>query len=145
MRSRYGVALVLAPLLLAVAGCSGDQDPGSQPTPNESTSSAPAGEALPDDFPTAEVPLVDGEIGEVLENEGLGSFLVKVYPDTDFATAFSDATARLQGAGFEMGKDVISAGPSSSTADFTSDDWFVIVTGGLPDDVMVQYSIYPAG
>ena len=91
------------------------------------------------------MPLVDGEIGEVLENEALGSFLVKVYPDTDFASAFADATAQLQGAGFEMGKDVISAGPSSSTAEFTSDDWSVIVTGGLPDKVLVQYSIYPAG
>ena len=144
MRSRYGVAVLLAPLLLVFAACSGDQDPGLQPA-DESTSAQPApGEALPDDFPADEVPLVDGEIGEVLENEGLGSFLVKVYPDTDFATAFSDATAQLQGAGFTMGKDVISAGPSSSTADFTSDDWFVVITGGLPDDVLVQYSIYPA-
>ena len=89
------------------------------------------------------MPLVDGEIGEVLENDALNSFLVKVYPDTDFASAFADATAQLQGAGFEMGKDVISAGPSSSTADFTSDEWFVVITGGLPDEVMVQYSIYP--
>ena len=145
MRSRYAVALLLAPLLLAAVGCSGDDDPEVQPTPEETTSSAPAGEALPEDFPTEEVPLVDGEIGEVLENEGLGSFLVKVYPDTDFATAFSDAAAQLQGAGFTMGKDVISAGPSSSTAEFTSDDWSVVVTGGLPDKVLVQYSIYPAG
>jgi len=146
MRSRYGVALVLAPLLLGAAGCSGDQDPGSQPSPTESTSSsAPAGATLPASFPVDEVPLVDGEIGEVLENESLNSYLVKVYPDTDFATAFADATAQLQGAGFTMGKDVISAGPSSSTADFTSDEWFVIITGGLPDKVMLQYTVYPAG
>ena len=145
MTSRYAAGLALAPLLLVFAGCSGGDEPEAEPTPSASPTEALRGEELPADFPTEEVPLVDGEIGEVLENDALNSFLVKVYPETDFAAAFADATARLQGAGFAMGKDVISAGPSSSTADFTSDEWFVVVTGGLPDDVMVQYAVYPAG
>jgi hypothetical protein len=147
MRSRYGVAQVVAPLLLAAAvatGCSDDQDPGSQPTPSASTETeSPAGEALPDDFPADEVPLVGGEVTKVLENPGLGSYLVEVRPDVDFQAAFADATAQLQGAGFEMGKDLITAGPDSSTADFTSADWRVVVTGGVPAPLL-QYTIYPA-
>ncbi len=162
MRPRTGAAMI-AVLAVLASGCSGD-DPGptSQPTaqptaqPTGSTTSGNPGTEspgglpsssgqLPEGFPTDEVPLVEGEIGEVLENEGLGSYLIKVYPDTDFASAFEDATARLTGAGYEQGPEVLSAGPTSSTADFTSDDWFVVVTGGLPDPerTLVQYTIYP--
>lgn len=156
MRPRTGAALILTAALLAT-GCSGAEDsddtgdPGARPTETaslsapESTGSddpSPQGR-LPDGYPVEEVPLAEGEIGEVLVNDAVGSYLVKVYPGTDFATAFEDATARLTAAGFKRGKDVISAGPTSSTADFTSDDWFVVVTGGMPDRTMLQYTIYP--
>ncbi len=163
MRPRTGAAAI-AVLAVLASGCGGD-DPGEpttqesgQPTttPTESpTSESPTSESpgglpssagqLPESFPTEEVPLVEGEIGEVLENEGIGSYLVKVYTATDFATAFEDASTRLTGAGFEQGPEVLSAGPTSSTADFTSDNWFVVVTGGMPDPerTMVQYTIYP--
>ncbi|MGI8645010.1 MAG: hypothetical protein ACR2JD_01615 [Nocardioides sp.] len=143
------VAPVIAALAVFAAGCSGEDDPTVQPTETATTSSesptdvpSSAGE-LPEGFPTEEVPLVEGEIGEVLENPARGSYLVKIYPDTDFGVAFEDASAQLVGAGFEQGPDVISAGPTSSTADFTSDDWFVIVTGGLPGRTLVQYTIQP--
>jgi hypothetical protein len=148
-------ALVLAAVLGSglLAGCS-DDEPSADPV-DTTTSSAPSESGdpsdlpsssgqLPDAFPVEEVPVIDGEIGEVLENEALNSYLVKVYPDTDFATAFEDASTRLTDAGFEQGPDVISAGPTSSTADFTSDDWFVVITGGLPGKTLVQYAVYPA-
>ncbi|GAA2126565.1 hypothetical protein [Nocardioides bigeumensis] len=142
MTSRYAAALA-ASLLLALAGCSGDDEPTADPTPSDSSTEALRGEELPAGFPTEEVPLVGGEVTKVLENEGLGSYLIEVKPDTSFQVAFSDATAQLTGAGFEMGKDVISAGPDSSTADFTSDDWFVVVTGSVPAPLM-QYTVYPS-
>ena len=91
MRSRYAVALAAGPAAVGRGRVQRRRRPrGRSRRPRRPTSSAPAGEALPEDFPTEEVPLVDGEIGEVLENEALGSFLVKVYPDTDFATAFAE-------------------------------------------------------
>ena len=154
MRSRTLAGLALAAALLT-AGCSGGSPNGSpddgaaQPTPSSTASSGDTAEpstgvGLPANFPTEQVPLADGEIGEVLVNDGAGSYLVKVYPDGDFPTAFAEAGARLVDAGFKQGKDLISAGPTSSTADFTSDDWFVVVTGGMPDRIMLQYTIYPA-
>lgn len=154
MSPRTGAALILAVALLAT-GCSGaddTDDAGARPTGTATKSASasaspsdlpsPAGR-LPDGYPAQEVPLVEGEIGEVLVNDAVGSYLIKVYPDTDFATAFEDATARLTAAGFRQGKDVISAGPTSSTADFTSDDWFVVVTGGMPERIVLQYTVYP--
>lgn len=147
MTPRTGAALLVTAALL-LTGCSGgdDDEPSSRPSPSPSAepSADPSSEGeLPAGFPAEEVPLVDGEVGEVLENAARGSYLVKIYPDTDFPTAFADASAKLVGAGFEQGPDVISAGPTSSTADFTSPDWFVVITGGLPDRTMVQYTIYP--
>ncbi len=153
------LGLVLGSVLLA--GCGGDDEPAAgpvstttaaAPTESPTDSAEPSDEAtgepiaegeLPATFPVDEVPLVDGEIGEVLFNEGLNSYLVKVYPDTDFGTAFDDASTRLIDAGFKQGKDVISAGPTSSTADFTSDGWFVVITGGLPGKTLMQYTVYP--
>jgi hypothetical protein len=156
MRSRTAAALLLSATVL-LGGCSGGDEPGSSGSSGSSEASdsvtsetpeptdGPSSEGeLPASFPEDEVPLVEGEIGDVLENDARGSYLIKVYPDTDFPTAFEEATEKLLGAGFEQGPDVISAGPSSSTADFTSDKWFVVVTGGLPDRTMVQYTIYPA-
>jgi len=148
MRPRIAVP-VIAALAVLTGGCSGGDDATVPPTETASTASQSPTEdtgavgTLPDGFPTDEVPLVDGEIGEVLENPARGSYLVKVYPETDFGAAFEVATSQLTGAGFEQGPDVISAGPTSSTADFTSDDWFVIVTGGLPGRTLVQYTIQP--
>jgi len=159
MRPRTGAALILATALLA-AGCSGGGDsdattaqPTDIATTSASASESPGGETpsaepstqgqLPDGFPAEEVPLAEGEIGEVLVNDAVGSYLVTIYPDSDFPTAFEEATTRLTGAGFTQGPDVISAGPTSSTADFTSKDWFVVVTGGLPERIMLQYTIQP--
>lgn len=144
MTARTGAALLVTAALL-LTGCSGgDDEPASRPSDAASATATDQDAAgLPAGFPSDEVPLVDGEIGEVLENAARGSYLVKIYPDTDFAAAFADASARLVGAGFEQGPDVISAGPTSSTADFTSPDWFVVITGGMPDRTMVQYTIYP--
>ena len=144
MTARTGAALLVTAALL-LTGCSGgDDEPSSRPSDTaSSTATDQDAEGLPAGFPSDEVPLVDGEVGEVLENPARGSYLVKIYPDTDFAAAFADASAQLVGAGFEQGPDVISAGPTSSTADFTSPDWFVVITGGMPDRTMVQYTIYP--
>ena len=149
MNTRTAALLLSATVLLG--GCSGGDEPESSEASDSVTSETPeptdaasSGGELPASFPEDEVPLVEGEIGDVLENDARGSYLVKVYPDTDFPTAFEEATEKLLGAGFEQGPDVISAGPSSSTADFTSEKWFVVVTGGLPDRTMVQYTIYPA-
>jgi len=166
MRPRIG-AVVLVTLGLLMAGCSPDDTDGPDDTatpmdtasasasatgPSSGSSSesgsptdlpSASGE-LPAKFPVDAVPLVEGEIGEVLENPGLNSYLVKIYPDTDFATAFEAASTALTGAGFEQGPDVISAGPTSSTADFTSEDWSVVITGGVPGRTLVQYTIYPA-
>ena len=79
----------------------------------------------------------------MLENAARGSYLVKVYPDTDFAAAFADASAQLVGAASSRARTSSVPDPSSSTADFTSPDWFVVITGGMPDRTMVQYTIYP--
>lgn len=153
------VGLMLGSVLLA--GCGGDDEPAADPVstttaapteePTEEPTDAtdptdePSSEGeLPPTFPVDEVPLVEGEIGEVLYNEGLDSYLIKIYPDTDFGTAFDDASSQLIEAGFTQGKDVISAGPTSTTADFTSDDWFVVITGGVPEKTLVQYTVYPA-
>ena len=146
MRHRCAAAL-LAPALLLAVGCSGDDGSGTTPSPGRTASASASGSAaaveLPADFPREDVPLVEGRIGEVLVNDSLGSYLVKVYVD-DFAESFAEARRQLEAAGFRRGKDVISAGPSSSTADFSSAAWFVIVTGGLPDRPMLQYTVYPA-
>jgi hypothetical protein len=144
------VAALLLSATVLLGGCSGDDEPESEASDSVASESSqptddPGSEGeLPASFPKDEVPLVEGEIGEVLENESLNSYLVKVYPDTDFRSAFEEAREKLIGAGFEQGPDVISAGPTSSTADFTSDEWFVVITGGLPDRTLVQYTIYPA-
>lgn len=144
------VAALLLSATVLLGGCSGDDEPESEASDSVTSESSqptddPSSEGeLPASFPKDEVPLVDGEIGQVLENESLNSYLVKVYPDTDFRSAFEEAREKLIGAGFEQGPDVISAGPTSSTADFTSDEWFVVITGGLPDRTLVQYTIYPA-
>ena len=161
MRPRTGAALTLAVALLATSCGGGGEPDATEPdatgsgtaSPTGTSSSTAASESpgglpssegeLPASYPEEEVPLADGAIGEVLVNDAVGSYLVKVYPDTDFPTAFDQATTRLLDAGFTQGKDVISAGPTSSTADFTSDDWFVVVTGGMPERIVLQYTVYP--
>ena len=95
MRTRTGAALILTVALLA-AGCSGSDatgdDVAATPTAttpssgSESPSDLPSSDGqLPEGYPEDEVPLADGEIGEVLVNDAVGSYLIKVYPDTDFA------------------------------------------------------------
>ena len=143
MSRRYAAALVLVPLLLVATGCTGDDGVEADPAPSASPTER-AGEPLPQDFPEDEVPLVPGEVTKVLENPDLGSYLIEIRPESNFQAAFADASAQLTGAGFEIGKDIISAGPDSSTADFTSDDWRVVVTGSVPAPLL-QYTVYPNG
>ena len=140
MTARTGAALLVTAALL-LTGCSGgDDEPSSRPSDTASaTASRPGRGGAPGGLPERRGPAGRRlRSGRCSRTPRAGSYLVKIYPDTDFAAAFADASAQLVGAGFEQGPDVISAGPTSSTADFTSPDWFVVITGGMPDRTMVQ-------
>ena len=148
MTPRTGAALLVTAALL-LTGCSGGDDDAVEPTQRPASSAEPSADPssegeLPAGFPADEVPLVDGEVGEVLENAAPGLLPGQDLPRHRLRGRVRATRRRSWSVpGFEQGPDVISAGPTSSTADFTSPDWFVVITGGLPDRTMVQYTIYP--
>lgn len=101
--SRSG-AVTLALLLLpglSLVGCSSDDDPGQDPgavleSPT-GTGEVPDPEALPDGYPEAEAPLIEGEIVSATDGDAEAgkSFSILVAPETDITSALDDAIARF--------------------------------------------------
>lgn len=103
MRRRTTGAAVLVTLLALLAGCGGDEAEESGPAESSSTSPAtpevPAAsltqvELVPEAFPLAEIPTVDGKVVSALDTS------VAINAALDREAAFAEAVTRMEAAGY---------------------------------------------
>lgn len=103
------------------------------------------GNSVPDGFPTAEVPIVDGEIlfGIALGDETNKIFNVTVKTDGD---ATETVRAQLVGAGFTEQMGAQASTDEGSSYAFTNDAWGVLVVIGQVDGAWnANYTVTTAG
>lgn len=152
-------ALALA-VSLVLAGCGGD-DEGAQAgaTPSGTPTLVPSADptvelsddiglgmqpvpGLPSDFPTADVPLLAGEVTQPIgTGDREDGWLLDIPQDKDRKACFDEAVAKLLAKGF-----LLNAGPNVSDANiealYLSPEYRVIVTAtAAPSGCTVQYAV----
>lgn len=86
------------------------------------------GQGLPDGFPSADVPLIDGEVIFGAGIDGADGQVWNVTVRVAYVTAFDTISAQLQDAGFTiMDAGVVAPTDESATAVFDSDRYGVLV------------------
>ncbi|CAN5384610.1 hypothetical protein BH09ACT4_BH09ACT4_05090 [soil metagenome] len=151
MRSRPASALALAGALLlgglALTGCGTPASPsaGGSGGSGGATSAPPApgdggslgGElAIPDTFPTSEVPLIEGDVAYA-QDLGTG-WVVYIHRD-DFLAGYEEAKGLLTGAGFAG--DTVNQTDAGAVGQFTTDTYTVNLSAGDGTDLGVGPSV----
>ena len=121
---------------------------GDEPTSNDSGDGADQPQvemgSLPDDFPSDDVPLADGQVITAVGTPGVnGGFAATLKVDGSFEDAFDEALKKLEGAGFTVESNDSIGGYKASR--LTSDEYLVVVSGGESDgQAALIYTIQPA-
>ena len=129
-RARAVAATCLVAAMALTTSCSSDSSEASgEPIPSDfiSDNAAPQSEdGLPQDYPRALVPVVEGEVVSAESGDPAGSFAVTISTDDTVVDAATDAVALLEGAGWQNRSDSSIGDGSTPVAQF-----FNMPDGGL--------------
>ncbi|GAA1916156.1 hypothetical protein GCM10009737_16990 [Nocardioides lentus] len=153
MRSKQTLALAASSLALTavLAGCSGDDEPESSPSPSGSSADAPSSDdasadggvvsedgqsrvyqSVPPGFPD-DVPILDDSeaTGSVSEYDGLTAFSVVMPSDGETVPTLQEAAELVAAEGFEGSTEVSAEGNQPQPVVLRSDDpaTTVIISG----------------
>ena len=144
VRNRVTLSIALAIALAvtpAIAGCSVVKGVIEQGTGGKVDL---GGKSIPASFPTADVPLISGEVvygaGVTADSGDVWNITIN---STD-ANAFQTITGQLTGAGFTSQTGTAGSGDSGSTGAFTGGKYSVVVVvskGGDANTYVVNYTV----
>jgi hypothetical protein len=116
---RVVVIALLIGLTVGLSACGGSDD-----QPSGKQEAVLTGDALPDGFPSGDLPLIDGELSNAIEVSGEG-YLLQVTSESSAEEVFAQAAERLAGAGFTLDES-LALGKTSGA--FVSKKYDVLVT-----------------